>query len=95
MTSLRAVSRPVLGLFVEDCSLAALIVAVVLLAGVLRVFVPGAPSRAGVVLLVGCLGALASNLASATRYFSRSRSPATEFPCCTVPKELQEQSGDC
>lgn len=66
MTSLRAIFRPVLGLFVEDGSLAAVVIAVVLLAGLLRVVFPGAPSLAGVVLLVGCLGTLAINLASAT-----------------------------
>jgi len=66
VTSLKVIFRPVLGLFVEDGSLAAVVIAVVLLAGLLRVVLPGAPSLAGVVLLVGCLGALAINLASAT-----------------------------
>ena len=65
MTRLRAIFRPVLGLFVEDGCLAVMIVAVVLLAGILRVALPAAPSLAGAVLLVGCLGALAINLASA------------------------------
>ena len=64
MTRLRTIARPVLGLFVEDGSLAAVIVAVVLFAGLLRAVLPGAPSLAGVVLLIGCLGALAMNLAS-------------------------------
>lgn len=66
MTSLGAIFRPVLGLFVEDGSLAAVIAAVVLLAGLLRAVLPDAPSLAGAVLLAGCLGALATSLASAT-----------------------------
>jgi hypothetical protein len=67
VTGLRAILRSVLGLFVEDGSLAAVIVAVVLLAGLIRVVLPGAPSLAGAVLLAGCLGALAMNLRATGR----------------------------
>ena len=67
MTYLRAILGPVLGLFVEDGSLAVVIVTVVLFAGLLRLVFPGAPSLAGVVLLIGCLGGLAVNLANAVQ----------------------------
>jgi hypothetical protein len=67
MKILRAAFREVTGLFVEDGALALEIVAVVMLAGVFSRLLPDSPSAAGGILLFGCLGVLAANVARAAR----------------------------
>ena len=67
MSTLAAVFRELLGLFVDDGSLAFGIVAVVILAAISAALVPDVPLAAGAILLLGCLGVLLANLASAAR----------------------------
>jgi hypothetical protein len=67
MNALAAVLRELVGLFVEDGSLALEIVAVVGLAGISAILIPDAPLAAGGILLLGCLGVLLANVASAGR----------------------------
>jgi hypothetical protein len=67
MNMLGAVVREMLGLFVEDGSLALEILAVVILAGISAALVPDAPLVAGAILLFGCLGVLLTNVARAAR----------------------------
>jgi hypothetical protein len=70
MNAVRAMFRELIGLFVDDGSLALAIVAVVALTGVLRTLVPRLSLEAGAVLLLGCLSVLFVNVAMAA---SRSR----------------------
>jgi hypothetical protein len=65
MNVLIAVLRELIGLFVDDGSLALMILAVVILASVLAYFVPDLQLAAGAVLLFGCLGVLLANVARA------------------------------
>jgi hypothetical protein len=65
MNALVAVLRELKGLFVDDGALALTIVAVVLLAGAIATLVPDAPLAPGAILVLGCLGALLANVASA------------------------------
>jgi hypothetical protein len=65
MNVLIAVLRELIGLFVDDGSLALMILAVVMLAGVLATVVPDLHLVAGAMLLFGCLGALVANVARA------------------------------
>lgn len=58
MSTLRAVFRELLGLFVDDKALALGVLAVVALAGVLAALMPEPSLLAGTVLLFGCLGVL-------------------------------------
>jgi hypothetical protein len=51
-----------LGLFVEDGSFALQIVAVVVLAGLSAILIPGVPLATGAILLFGCLGVLMANV---------------------------------
>ncbi len=67
MNMLAAVIRELLGLFVDDGSLALGVLAVVLLAAVSTALVPDLPLATGAILLLGCLGALLVNLAKAAR----------------------------
>ena len=67
MNTFGSVFRELLGLFVDDGALALEIVAVVVLAGMSAILIPGAPLLAGSILLLGCLGALVANVASAVR----------------------------
>jgi hypothetical protein len=62
-----AVFRELLGLFVDDGSLALAILAVVMLAAISVALIPDVPLVAGAILLFGCLGVLLANLAIATR----------------------------
>ena len=55
------------GLFIDDGALALAILAVVLLAAVLALLLPGVPLAAGAVLVVGCLSVLVANVARAAR----------------------------
>ncbi len=67
MNMLGAVLRELLGLFIDDGSLAAEILAVVMLAAVCATFIPDTPLVTGAILLFGCLGVLLANVASAAR----------------------------
>ena len=66
MNMLIAVLRELIGLFVDDGSLALMILAVVMLAGILATLMPDLHLVAGAMLLFGCLGVLA-NVARAAR----------------------------
>jgi hypothetical protein len=65
MNVLIAVLRELIGLFVDDGSLALMILAVVMLAGVLATLMPEFQLAAGALLLFGCLGVLVANVARA------------------------------
>jgi hypothetical protein len=67
MNMLETVFRELLGLFVDDGSLAVQILAVVILAAISAAFVPSVPLVTGAILLFGCLGVLLANLAKASR----------------------------
>jgi hypothetical protein len=67
MNVLIAVLRELIGLFVDDGSLALMILAVVMLAGVLATLMPDFQLAAGALLLFGCLGVLLANVARAAR----------------------------
>ena len=67
MSMLVAVARELLGLFVDDGSLALAILAVVMLAAISIALIPDAPLVTGAVLLLGCLGVLLANVARAAR----------------------------
>ncbi len=62
-----AVFRELIGLFVDDGSLALAILTVVLLAGALSILIPNVQLAAGAILLFGCLGVLFANVARAGR----------------------------
>lgn len=62
MSALATVLRELTGLFVDDGALALAIVAIVMLAAIVAALMPDLPWAAGVVLLVGCLGALVLNV---------------------------------
>jgi hypothetical protein len=63
MNMLRAVFLELIGLFVDDGSLALEIVAVVALAAISATLIPDVPLAAGTILLFGCLGVLLANVA--------------------------------
>ena len=67
MNVLIAVLRELIGLFVDDGSLALMILAVVMLAGILAALLPDLHLAAGAILLFGCLGVLVANVARAAR----------------------------
>ena len=67
MSPLASVFRGLIGLFLDDGSLALAVLAVVVLAGVARVVAPEFPLQAGAVLLFGCLGVLMANVVLAAR----------------------------
>ncbi len=67
MSTLGSVFRSLLGLFVDDGALAVEILAVVVLAGMSAILLPSVPLAAGSILLLGCLGVLLQNVASAAR----------------------------
>ena len=67
MNMLIAVLRELIGLFVDDGSLALMILAVVMLAGIFATRVPDLQLAAGAELLFGCLGVLLANVARAAR----------------------------
>ncbi len=67
MNVLIAVLRELIGLFVDDGSLALMILAVVMLAGIVATRAPDLQLAAGAILLFGCLGVLVANVARAAR----------------------------
>jgi hypothetical protein len=66
MTMLTTAAQMVVGLFVDDGSLALAILAVVVLSGITATLVPDMPLVTGAVLLSGCLGVLFANVMTAT-----------------------------
>ncbi len=66
MTILATAFRMLVGLFVDDGSLALAIIVIVLLSSVIANLIPDMPLAAGAVLLVGCLGVLFANVMRAT-----------------------------
>jgi hypothetical protein len=67
MSTLAAAVHELIGLFVEDGSLALQIVAVVLIAGASAALVPEVPLATGAIICFGCLGVLFANVARAAR----------------------------
>jgi hypothetical protein len=67
MNMLGAMVRELLGLFVDDGSLALEIVAVVVLAAISAALMPNVPLATGAILIIGCLGVLLANVAGAAR----------------------------
>jgi hypothetical protein len=67
MIMLANVVRELAGLFVDDGALALAIIVVVIVAGIFTILVPDIPLVSGAILLLGCLGVLLSNVASAGR----------------------------
>jgi hypothetical protein len=67
MSALGAAVRGLLGLFVDDGALAAAILAVVVVAGVLVTMLPASAPAAGVLLLCGCPGVLVANVVRAAQ----------------------------
>jgi hypothetical protein len=70
MNMLIAVLRELIGLFVDDGSLALMILVVVMLARVLATVMPDLHLMAGAMLLFGCLGVLVANVARAAAHRS-------------------------
>ena len=66
MTMLATAAQTVVGLFVDDGSLALAILAVVVLSGIAATLVPDMPLVTGAALLGGCLGVLFANVMKAT-----------------------------
>jgi hypothetical protein len=62
MKTLIDIFRELAGLFIDDGLLALTISVVVVFAAIVAAIAPAAPIAAGIVLLVGCLGALFSNV---------------------------------
>jgi hypothetical protein len=67
MNAVVSILRELVGLFVDDGSLALAIVAVIALAGILSILMPNMPLLAGAILLFGCLGLLLANVARAAQ----------------------------
>ena len=67
MSTLAAIIRELVGLFVDDGALALAIVAVVIVAGLVAAFTPAAVWASGGILLFGCLGVLLVNVMTAKR----------------------------
>jgi hypothetical protein len=65
MNALGAALRELAGLFVEDGSLVAEILTVVLLAALSATLIPQVPLATGGILLLGCLGVFFANVARA------------------------------
>jgi hypothetical protein len=67
MTMLTNVLRMLVGLFVDDGSMALAIIVVVVLSGIFATLMPYIPLVSGAVLLIGCLGVLLANVMKAAR----------------------------
>ena len=67
MNILVAASQTLVGLFVDDGSLAIAILMIVLVSGICSILMSGMPLVAGAVLLIGCLGALFANVIKAAK----------------------------
>ena len=55
------------GLFVDDGSLALAIIIIIVLSWIVGIMIPGVPLATGAVLLVGCLGVLFANVMKAAQ----------------------------
>jgi hypothetical protein len=62
MTMLVTASRMLVGLFVDDGSLALAILVIVMLSWIFSILMPDMPLVAGALLLIGCLGVLFANV---------------------------------
>jgi hypothetical protein len=67
MTMLANAFWMLIGLFVDDGSLALAIIVIVLLSCIFATVMPDMPLAAGAILLIGCLGVLFANVMSAAR----------------------------
>jgi len=67
MTMLVTAFRMLVGLFVDDDSLALAIIVIVLLSSIFATLMPDLPLAAGAVLLVGFLGVLFANVMKAAQ----------------------------
>ena len=67
MNMLVTAFRMLVGLFVDDGSLALAILVVVVFSGIFATLMPDAPLVAGAVLLIGCLAVLLANVKKAAR----------------------------
>jgi hypothetical protein len=67
MTTLATAFRMLVGLFVDDGSLALTIIVIVLLSSIVANLIPDMPLAAGAVLLLGSLGALFANVMKAAQ----------------------------
>ena len=67
MTMLATAFRMLVGLFVDDGSLALAIFVIVLLSWIFLTLMPDMPLAAGAVLLIGCLFVLLANVIKAAR----------------------------
>jgi hypothetical protein len=67
MTMLVTAFRMLVGLFVDDGSLALAIIVIVLLSSIFATLMPDLPLAAGAVLLVGSLGVLFANVMKAAQ----------------------------
>jgi len=67
MTTLVSASRMLVGLFVDDGSLALAILVIVLLSGIFATLMPNAPLVAGAVFLIGCVAVLFANVMKAAQ----------------------------
>ena len=67
MTMLATTFRILVGLFVDDGSLAMAIIVIVLFSWVFSTLMPDMPLVAGAVLLIGCLGVLFANVMKAAQ----------------------------
>jgi hypothetical protein len=55
------------GLFVDDGSLALAFIMIIVLSWIVGIMIPGVPLATGAVLLVGCLGVLFANVMKAAQ----------------------------
>jgi hypothetical protein len=67
MTMMATALRMLVGLFVDDGSLALAIIAIILLSWIFATTMADLPLAAGAVLLVGCLGVLFANVMKAAQ----------------------------
>ena len=67
MTMLVIAFRMLVGLFVDDGSLAVAILVIVLVSGILSILMPDMPLVAGAMLLIGCLAVLFANVMKAAQ----------------------------
>jgi hypothetical protein len=65
MNILVTASQTLVGLFVDDGSLAVAILVIVLASGIFSILMPDMPLVAGAILLVGCLAVLFANVMKA------------------------------
>ena len=67
MSILVTASQALVGLFVDDGSLAVAILVIVLVSGIFSILTPDMPLVAGAVLLIGCVAALFANVMKAAQ----------------------------